>query len=150
MDLFASRESTHCPQWFSLADKSWAKVPWLTNARMSSSMHSPPLSLIFPTFLRVQQEGHRLLVAPFWLARIWFPLLHRLCYSPPMHHPTRRDLLFQLGHSDIASQSRSSTALGLTPGEPTEALSGCSHFLAVGVKVGDPARCLVATILMFL
>lgn len=50
------------------------------------------------TLLRVLQEGHRLLlVAPFCPARIWFPLLRRLCCSSPMRLPFRRDLLSQLG-----------------------------------------------------
>lgn len=50
------------------------------------------------TLLRVLQEGHRLLlVAPFCPARIWFPLLRRLCCSSLMRLPFRRDLLSQLG-----------------------------------------------------
>lgn len=100
VDLFASRAAHHCPLWFSLIDSAcplgrdalahdWPRV--LLYA-------FPPIPLIYQTLLRVQEGGHSLLlVAPFWPARIWFPLLHRLCCSSPMRLPSRPDLLSQLG-----------------------------------------------------
>lgn len=100
VDLFASRESAHCPQWFSLSGASGAlgqdalAHPWPRVLLYAF----PPLPLIFPTLQRVLREGHRLLlVAPYWPARPWFPLLHRLCRGVPWRLPGRRDLLSQLG-----------------------------------------------------
>ncbi|XP_029998122.1 uncharacterized protein LOC115424868 [Sphaeramia orbicularis] len=99
VDLFASSEAVHCPLWFSLTDSA---SPLGCDALAHDCPHSflyafPPFPLIFQTLLRVLQEGHRvLLVAPFWPARTWFPLLRRLCSGLPMRLPSRRDLLSQL------------------------------------------------------
>lgn len=100
VDLFASEESTHCPLWFSLT-----RVPgplgWdaLAHQWPQCLLYAfPPLPLIWPTLRRVHKEGHRLLlVAPYWPAQPWFPLLHSLCRSTPWRLPDRRDLLSQLG-----------------------------------------------------
>lgn len=100
VDLFASRDTTHCPLWFSLADGSGPLgQDALVHDWPRTLLYAfPPLPLIFPTLLRVLREGHRLLlVAPFWPGRVWFPLLHRLCCSSPVRLPPRRDLLSQLG-----------------------------------------------------
>lgn len=100
VDLFASEEASHCPLWFSLVDSTsplgqdalahdWPKV--LLYA-------FPPFPLIDHTLRRVLQEGHRLLlVAPYWPARTWFPMLRRLCCGSPMRLPSRTDLLSQMG-----------------------------------------------------
>lgn len=100
VDLFASREATHCPLWFSLMeDMSPLGQDALAHDWPDVLLYAfPPLPLIFPTLHRVLQEGHHLLlVAPFWPGRTWFPLLRRLCYRPPMCLPCRMDLLSQMG-----------------------------------------------------
>ncbi|XP_043992837.1 uncharacterized protein LOC122842759 [Gambusia affinis] len=100
VDLFATEESTHCPLWFSLTGAAGAlgqdalAHPWPRVLLYAF----PPLSLIWPTLQRVLEEGHRmLLVAPYWPAQPWFPLLWNLCHGVPWCLPTRRDLLSQLG-----------------------------------------------------
>lgn len=100
VDLFASRDTTHCALWFSLMEgDSPLGLDALAHSWPRTLLYAfPPIPLIFPTLLRVLQEGHRLiLVAPYWPGRIWFPLLHSLCCSPPSRLPSRRDLLSQLG-----------------------------------------------------
>lgn len=100
VDLFASRETTHCPRWFSLADStSPLGQDALAHDWPRTLLYAfPPFPLVFPTLTRVLQEGHKLLlVAPFWPARVWFPLLRRLCCSSPRRLPPRKDLLSQLG-----------------------------------------------------
>ncbi|KAK7909311.1 hypothetical protein WMY93_013995 [Mugilogobius chulae] len=91
VDLYATRETTHCPLWFSLTDSS---APLGQDALAHDWPRTllyafPPLPLILLTLLRVHEERHKLLlVAPFWPARIWFPLLRRLCYSCPRPCPS--------------------------------------------------------------
>ncbi|XP_014827275.1 PREDICTED: uncharacterized protein LOC106916513 [Poecilia mexicana] len=100
VDLFATEESTHCHLWFSLTGAAGAlgqdalAHPWPRVLLYAF----PPLSLIWPTLQRVLEEGHKmLLVAPYWPARPWFPLLWSLCHCVPWCLPTRRDLLSLLG-----------------------------------------------------
>lgn len=100
VDLFASRESTHCPDWFSLVDDTAPLgLDALAHDWPRTLLYAfPPVPLILPTLLRVFQEGHQLiLIAPFWPARTWFPLLRRLCCNLPRPLPSRRDLLSQFG-----------------------------------------------------
>ncbi|XP_034001039.1 uncharacterized protein LOC117494304 [Trematomus bernacchii] len=99
VDLFASKMSTHCPLWFSLMEKtSPLGQDALAHSWPGCLLYAyPPLPLILPTLLRVLHQGHRLLlVAPFWPARTWFSLLHRLCCGTPWRLPNRKDLLSQL------------------------------------------------------
>jgi len=99
VDLFASRTSTHCLLWFSLMEKtSPLGQDALAHSWPGCLLYAyPPLPLILPTLLRVLHQGHRLLlVAPFWPARTWFSLLHRLCCGTPWRLPNRGDLLSQL------------------------------------------------------
>lgn len=100
VDLFATETSTQCPRWYSLTGAAGAlgqdalAHPWPKVLLYAF----PPLSLIWPTLQRICEEGHRvLLVAPYWPARPWFPLLRSLCHDVPWGLPTRRDLLYQLG-----------------------------------------------------
>lgn len=98
VDLFASEVSTHCPLWYSLHG-----VPGplgrdaLAHQWPQCLLYAfPPLPLIWPTLQRVLLDGHHLLlVAPYWPARPWFPLLHSLCHGVPWQLPDRQDLLSQ-------------------------------------------------------
>lgn len=100
VDLFASVVATHCPLWYSLSGVP-GPLGWdaLAHQWARCLLYAfPPLPLIWPTLQRVYGEGHRLLlVAPYWPARPWFPLLRRLCRGEPWQLPDRRDLLSQLG-----------------------------------------------------
>ena len=99
VDLFATKESTHCPLWFSWTEESSPLgQDALAHDWPEGLLYAfPPIPLIFPTLQRVLQQGHRLLlVAPFWPGRTWFPLLRRLCSSSPQRLPDRKDLLSQL------------------------------------------------------
>ncbi len=80
VDLFATRETSHCPLWFSLT-------------------HPAPLdaiALLLGVLERVCRDGgHLLLVAPFWPGRVWFSDLISLLDGSPWEIPIRRDLLTQ-------------------------------------------------------
>lgn len=100
IDLFASEETTHCPLWFSWTEEtSPLGQDALAHDWPEDLLYAfPPLPLIQAVLQRVLQQGHRLLlVAPFWPGRTWFPLLSKLCHSPPWRLPDRKDLLSQLG-----------------------------------------------------
>ncbi|XP_032403374.1 uncharacterized protein LOC116709131 [Xiphophorus hellerii] len=99
VDLFASRDAFHCPLWFSLDNTSPLGRDALAHDWPRALLYAfPPFGLLFQTLLRVRQEGHRvLLVAPYWPARTWFPLLCELSSGSPMRLPSRRDLLSQVG-----------------------------------------------------
>ncbi|XP_077388987.1 uncharacterized protein LOC144026275 [Festucalex cinctus] len=100
VDLFASEDSTHCPLWFSLSEAtSPLGLDALAQPWPECLLYAfPPLPLIWLRLQRVLQEGHTLLLmAPFWPARTWFPLLRQLCSGEPWRLPDREDLLSQQG-----------------------------------------------------
>ena len=100
VDLFASRENTHCPLFFSLSDKN-------APLGMDALAHSwpnvllyafPPLSLISPTLDRVREQGLSLiLIAPRWPSKHWVAEIIQLLTNEPWPLPIRRDLLSQAG-----------------------------------------------------
>lgn len=99
VDLFASRSTTHCLQWFSLSEpdsplgQDALAHPWPDCLLYAF----PPLPLLMLTLHRVIQSSHTvLLVAPFWPGRIWFPLILKLLNGEPWPLPQRADLLSQL------------------------------------------------------
>ncbi len=97
VDLFASRESSHCQLYFSLTEG-----PLGTDALAHSWPRSlckyafPPVSLLAQTLCKVREDEEQvLLVAPFWPTRTWFPELILLATAPPWCIPLRKDLLSQ-------------------------------------------------------
>lgn len=99
VDLFASRATTHCPQWFSLLEldsplgQDALAHPWPDLLLYAF----PPLPLLLMTLHRIEQSNHKvLLVAPFWPGRIWFPMIHRLLDGERWALPQRLDLLSQI------------------------------------------------------
>ncbi|XP_066532897.1 uncharacterized protein [Hoplias malabaricus] len=99
VDLFASRDTTHCPLWFS-------EEPQDSPLGEDALAHDWPRALLyaFPPFPllpalldRVRWENHRvLLVAPQWPYQPWFPLLLSLVQGTPWELPSHTDLLSQL------------------------------------------------------
>ncbi len=90
VDLFATRQTSHCLLWFSLT---------LTMVQTWPRLHLytfPPIALLPGVPERVRRNGVRLLlVAPFWPGRVWFSDLISLLDSSPWEIPVRRDLLSQ-------------------------------------------------------
>ncbi len=97
VDLFASRESSHCQLYFSLTEG-----PLGTDALAHSWPRAlckyafPPVSLLAQTLCKVREDEEQvLLVAPFWPTLTWFPELILLVTAPPWRIPLRKDLLSQ-------------------------------------------------------
>ncbi|KAJ7996341.1 hypothetical protein DPEC_G00236100 [Dallia pectoralis] len=93
VDLFSSRETSHCPLWFSLTHPAPAMVQAWPRSRLYAF---PPVALLPGVLERIRQERvSLLLIAPYWPARVWFADLISLLVGSPLEIPIRRDLLSQ-------------------------------------------------------
>ena len=99
VDLFVSRETTHCQEWFSFIRQGGSLgLDALSQDWPIGLLHTfPPLPLIPQVFQRVR-EGRCtvLLVAPRWLGRLWVSDLLRLLPGHSWQLPPRADLLSQV------------------------------------------------------
>ncbi|XP_041961423.1 uncharacterized protein LOC121719692 [Alosa sapidissima] len=103
VDLFASRQNTQCPLWFSLGgDSPPLGVDALAHPWPVGRLYAfPPVALLPHVLARVREEHQSLtLVAPRWPKQPWFADLCRLTVGTPWEIPLRRDLLTQ-GHGTI-------------------------------------------------
>ena len=97
IDLFASRDSSHCAQFYSLSGgtlgtdalaHSWPRGP--------RKYAFPPVSLLARVLCKIKEDEEQvLLVAPYWPTRTWFSELVLLATAPPWPIPLRQDLLTQ-------------------------------------------------------
>lgn len=98
VDLFASRENTQCPLFFSLSDADAPLgVDALAHPWPKTLLYAfPPLSLISPTLIRVRDQGLSLiLIAPRWPSKHWIAEIIQLLVDEPWPLPIHRDLLSQ-------------------------------------------------------
>ena len=100
VDLFATRESSHCPRFFSLRNDD-PPLGWdaLAQSWPQTLLYAfPPFTLLQALLHRVQMEQVRLiLVAPFWPHMSWFSMIPTLLEGQPWMLPLRGDLLSQAG-----------------------------------------------------
>ncbi len=91
VDLFASKDSSHCPTYYS-KDRDTLAHDW-PNLLLYAF---PPIALLPQVFRRVREQGHKvLLVAPLWRNQPWLSELTQLLSAAPWPVPLRRDLLSQ-------------------------------------------------------
>ena len=98
MDLFANRQNTCCPLWFSLGgDNPPLGVDALSHQWPSLRLYAfPPVPLLQQVLCRIADEGRELLlVAPHWPSQPWLADLINMSVQPPWELPLRRDLLSQ-------------------------------------------------------
>ena len=95
VDLFASQENAHCPEFFSKSKDA------LTHEWPRRPLYAfPPVSLLTQVVERVREERCSvLLVAPLWTSQPWFPIVMQLASTAPWPVPLRRDLLSQANGS---------------------------------------------------
>ncbi len=97
VDLFASPETTHCQEFYSLTEATLGTDAlahsWPRGLRKYAF---PPVSLLAQTLCKIREDEEQvLLVAPYWPNRTWFPELMLLTTAPPWPIPLRKDLLSQ-------------------------------------------------------
>ncbi len=97
VDLFATRQTSHCPLWFSLTHPAPLGLDAMVQTWPRLRLYAfPPIALLPGVLERVRRDGVRLLlVAPFWPGRVWFSDLISLLDGSPWEIPVRRDLLSQ-------------------------------------------------------
>ncbi len=90
VDLFASKDTSHCPTYSK--DRDALAHDW-PNLLLYAF---PPIALLPQVVRRVREQGHKvLLVAPLWRNQPWLSELTRLLTAAPWPVPLRRDLLSQ-------------------------------------------------------
>ncbi len=101
LDLFAFRDTSHCPLWFSLTHPAPLGLDAMTQMWPKLHLYAfPPIALLPGVLERVRRDRvPLLLIAPRWPGRVWFPNLFSLLDRPPLELPVRRDLLSQAGGS---------------------------------------------------
>ncbi len=97
VDLFASSETTHCQEFYSLTEATLGMDAlahsWPRGLRKYAF---PPVSLLAQTLCKIREDEEQvLLVAPYWPNRTWFLELMLLATAPPWPIPLRKDLLSQ-------------------------------------------------------
>lgn len=100
VDLFASRENTHCRLFFSIRDRD---APLGTDALSHPWPNTllyafPPVHLIPHVLARVREESLSLvLIAPWWTNKPWLAEIFLLLAGQPWRLPNSKDLLSQMG-----------------------------------------------------
>ncbi len=89
VDLFASPETTHCQEFYSLTETTLGTDAlahsWPRGLRKYAF---PPVSLLAQTLCKIREDEEQvLLVAPYWPNRTWFPELMLLATAPPWPIP---------------------------------------------------------------
>ena len=110
MDLFANRQNTCCPLWFSLGgDNPPLGIDALGHQWPDLRLYTfPPIPLLQQVLCRVADEGRELiLIAPHWPNQPWAADLFNMSVQQPWELPLRRDLLTQAHRTSgvVASQS---------------------------------------------
>ena len=94
VDLFAPRESTHCPFFFSMRNRPLGWDALVHSGPRVLLYTFPPFTLLQPLLRRVLVERMRLiLVAPLWPHMLWFSAIPPLLDGLPWELPHQRDLL---------------------------------------------------------
>ncbi len=171
VDLFASRESSHC-QWFFSLTEGTLGTDALAHSwpRALCKYAFPPVSLLAQTLCKVREDEEQvLLVAPFWPTRTWFPELILLATAPPWRIPLRKGPPFSGARHHLAPASsvapgRDAADLSDLPQAVVETITQArapSTRQAYALKWGlfanwcssrreDPRRCTIGVVLSFL
>ncbi len=85
VDLFATRQTSHCPLWFSLTHPAPLGLDAMVQTWPRLRLYNfPPIALLPGVLERVRRDGVRLLlVALFWPGRVWFSDLISLLDGSP-------------------------------------------------------------------
>ncbi len=101
VDLFASPETTHCQEFYSLTEATLGTDAlahsWPRGLRKYAF---PPVSLLAQTLCKIREDEEQvLLVAPYWPNRTWFPWTHAPRDSPSLANSSEEGSAFsETGH----------------------------------------------------
>ncbi len=161
VDLFASPETTHCQEFYSLTEAtlgtdalahSW---PWGLR-----KYAFPPVSLLAQTLCKIREDEEQvLLVVSYWPNRTWFPELMLLATAPPWPIPLRKDMLSQrrgtLWHPEVLADLPQEVALTIASARAP--FTRRAYTLKWNLFVEwcsshqeDPRRCSIRAVLSFL
>ncbi len=112
VDLFASRETSHCPLWFSLTHP--LGLDAMTQMWPRLHLYAfPPIALLPGVLERVRRDRvPLLLIAPRWPGRVWFPNLSHFSTGLLWSSPSGGTFCPKLG-LDISPPSRTMETVGL-------------------------------------
>ncbi len=168
VDLFASPETTHFQEFYSLTEATLG-----TDAQAHSWPRGlrkyafPPVNLLAQTLCKIREDEEQvLLVAPYWPNRTWSPELMLLATAPPWPIPLRKDLLSQrrgtLWHprmvpgwdAEVLGDLPQEVALTITSARAPSETGLYSEVEPVRRMVllppGGPRRCSIRAVLSFL
>ncbi len=93
VDLFASRERSHCPLWFSLTHPAPLGLDAMVQTWPRLHLYAFSLIALLPGVLeRVRRDQVLLLlIAPRWPGRVWLSDLRSVLDGPPLELPIRRE-----------------------------------------------------------
>ncbi len=177
VDLFASPETTHCQEFYSLTEATLGTDAlahsWPRGLRKYAF---PPVSLLAQTLCKIREDEEQvLLVAPYWPNRTWFPELMLLATAPPWPIPLRKDLLSQRRGNPMAPAPGPVETPRMVPGWDAEVLADLPQEVALTITSArapstrraytlkwnlfvewcsshqeDPRRCSIRAVLSFL
>ncbi|KAI2648070.1 hypothetical protein H4Q32_018072 [Labeo rohita] len=89
VDLFATRENTQCPLWYSLVHRAPLGLDAMVQTWPRLRLYAfPPIALLPGVLERVRRDGvSLLLVAPYWPGRVWFSDMISLLNGSPWEIP---------------------------------------------------------------
>ncbi len=126
VDLFASRESSHCQLYFSLTEGTLGTDALAHSwPRALCKYAFPPVSLLAQTLCKAREDEEQvLLVAPFWPTRTWFSRTHSPRDSPSLAHSSEEGPPFSGARHHLAPASRPVEPPCVAPGWDAADLSG--------------------------
>ncbi len=131
VDLFASPETTHCQEFYSLTEATLGTDAlahsWPRGLRKYAF---PPVSLLAQTLCKIREDEEQvLLVAPYWPNRTWFPELMLLATAPPWPIPLRKQILWH----PMAPASGPVETPCMVPGRDAEVLGDLPQEVALTI-----------------
>ncbi len=177
VDLFASPETTHCQEFYSLTEATLGTDAlahsWPRGLRKYAF---PPVSLLAQTLCKIREDEEQvLLVAPYWPNRTWFPELSAPRDSPSLANSSEEGSAFsETGHPMAPAPGPVETPR-MVPGWDAEVLADLPQEVALTITSArapssrraytlkwnlfvewcsshqeDPRRCSIRAVLSFL
>ncbi len=135
VDLFASPETTHCQEFYSLTEATLGSDAlahsWPRGLRKYAF---PPVSLLAQTLCKIREDEEQvLLVAPYWPNRTWFPGTHAPRDSPSLANSSEEGSAFSETGHPMAPASGPVETPRMVPGWDAEVLGDLPQEVALTI-----------------